>query len=155
LRAVEGNPGHRPIPGSGPSSTDGGDGGGKKLRADTVRPTCPKELSKEAKKEWRRLVPILEELGLLGRTDRGHLAAYCASFARFIEAEGHLDKEGSILKTDAGAQHENPWSWVSKREREMMRQLGNDMCLTAIGRVRANIIMEVPQKQLRERLASS
>src|SRR5688572_18095041 len=53
-------------------------------------PTCPSWLPKEAKAEWRRIVPQLERLGLLTLIDRAALAAYCQSYARWEEAERFL-----------------------------------------------------------------
>ena len=38
-------------------------------------PTCPACLDGEARKEWKRLVAELADLGLLTRLDRGLLAA--------------------------------------------------------------------------------
>jgi phage terminase small subunit len=51
------------------------------------RPSCPPDLSKVARKEWRRIVPILEELQIVARLDRAALSAYCESWARWREAE--------------------------------------------------------------------
>ena len=41
------------------------------------RPSCPAWLSPEAKHEWRRVVPLLEDLSLLAKVDQALLAGYC------------------------------------------------------------------------------
>jgi P27 family predicted phage terminase small subunit len=40
-------------------------------------PDMPASLSKEERKEWRRLAPELEALGLISRIDRGMFASWC------------------------------------------------------------------------------
>src|SRR3954470_22329956 len=68
---------------------------------EAAMPTCPSFLSKEAKKEWRRLSGELYILGLLTRLDRAALAGYCAAYARWAEAEAHLT--GGKLTTVASS----------------------------------------------------
>ena len=53
-------------------------------------PTCPAYLLPTAKKEWKRITPLLEELGLIAKIDMATLATYCASVAWFEWHERHL-----------------------------------------------------------------
>jgi phage terminase small subunit len=69
LKLLAGNPGHRPLNQNEP-------------KPELVAPTCPSHLSREAKREWRRIVPELEKLGLLTRIDRAALAAYATAYGR-------------------------------------------------------------------------
>ena len=50
-------------------------------------PKCPSWLSREAKKEWRRLAPELERLNLLTKNDLAMFASYCAAFGKLAWAE--------------------------------------------------------------------
>lgn len=50
-------------------------------------PTAPKHLSVEARKEWKRITPFLEELGLISGLDRTALALYCQAAGRLSELE--------------------------------------------------------------------
>jgi len=50
-------------------------------------PSAPTHLGKEAKKEWKRITPILEELGLISGLDRSALALYCQTAGRLAELE--------------------------------------------------------------------
>lgn len=50
-------------------------------------PTPPKHLSQEARKEWKRITPFLEELGLISGLDRTALALYCQAAGRLAELE--------------------------------------------------------------------
>src|SRR4030042_1883827 len=81
LRLLEGNPGKRPI---------------RSEEPDPVPsiPSCPPHLSEDAKREWERVVPLLEKLGLLSEIDRGALALYCQAWGRWLEAEEALKKYG-------------------------------------------------------------
>ncbi|GKY89888.1 phage terminase small subunit P27 family [Sinisalibacter aestuarii] len=66
-------------------------------------PRCPSHLSDAARKEWRRLATPLHEAGLVTLADRAALAAYCQAWARWVEAEEHLRKTPSLLKTPSGS----------------------------------------------------
>lgn len=50
-------------------------------------PSAPKHLSVEARKEWKRITPFLEELGLISGLDRTALALYCQAAGRLSELE--------------------------------------------------------------------
>jgi P27 family predicted phage terminase small subunit len=62
-------------------------------------PAAPTWLSTEAKAEWKRVVPELDELGILARVDRAVLAAYCDAWAKFVLASRALDSDG-LLRVD-------------------------------------------------------
>ena len=56
MKELEGNPGKHPLNASEPKP---------KKKA----PACPKWLEPEAKKEWKRLAPSLEAMGVLTQAD--------------------------------------------------------------------------------------
>lgn len=91
LKVLEGNPGKRKINKAEP-------------KPRPVAPKCPSWLNREAKREWRRIAPELERLGLLTIVDGTALAGYCQSYARWREAEEFLEKHGTIfvIKDDEG-----------------------------------------------------
>lgn len=64
-------------------------------------PDAPKHLGKSGAKEWKRITPILEELGLISGLDRAALSLYCQAYGRLDELEtafnAHLKQ-----RTDAG-----------------------------------------------------
>ncbi len=72
LRLLEGNRGHRPIPPV------------VKPRL-TVDAKPPRWMGRDAKAEWRRIVPELEAVGLLTRVDHALLEAYCATYGKWLE----------------------------------------------------------------------
>ena len=87
VKKLEGNPGKRklntkePMPGKG-------------------MPDCPKWLLPEAKEEWNRLCEKLNQMGVLTEIDRAAFAAYCQSYARWKEAQEHINSEGATYETE-------------------------------------------------------
>jgi P27 family predicted phage terminase small subunit len=59
-----------------------------------IPPKPPTWLSREAAAEWRRVVPGLQRLDLLKEEDRAVLAAYCETWAQFVEATRTVTREG-------------------------------------------------------------
>lgn len=53
-------------------------------------PSCPAHLNKEAKKEWRRVVKILEPIGILSGLDMSILAEYCEAYGNWVLAKHEL-----------------------------------------------------------------
>ena len=94
LRIFEGNPSRRPLNAREPKPTLG-------------VPRCPGWLSSEAKAEWKRVVPELERLGMLTKIDRAALAAYCQSWAEYVEAVKCVQGEGTVIEGKRGPQ-KNP-----------------------------------------------
>ena len=60
-----------------------------------IAPKCPAFLSKNAKKEWKRIEPQLEKLGLLTQMDMAALAGYCESWAQWKEAVEFMHEFGT------------------------------------------------------------
>ena len=52
-------------------------------KAKPVLPKCPTWLTKEAKREWKRVAGPLYRAGLLTELDTNTLAMYCETWARF------------------------------------------------------------------------
>ncbi len=60
------------------------------------RVRCPSWLSKAGKKEWRRVVPELFDVGLATGLDQALLAAYCEEYATMIECAAYIQGQGGI-----------------------------------------------------------
>ena len=91
LKLIEGNPGKRPLPENEP-------------KPEPIAPKCPTWLHKDAKKEWKRIAPQLERLGLLTQVDMAALAGYCESWAQYKRAIEFIHKHGEVypIKDDEG-----------------------------------------------------
>lgn len=98
VKRAKGNPGRRPI------------GDDPKLAEDTavaselktVVPEAPVWLKKRALQIWKKLAPRLTQQRLLTPTDAWTFAKYCRNYARWLEANEWLDKNGMHYETDTG-----------------------------------------------------
>lgn len=88
LRVLEGNAGKRPL--------DLAAGVNPRIEI----PTPPKHLGVEAKKEWKRITPLLEDLGLISGLDRAALALYCQAAGRLSELEMAFNGQVARLVAD-------------------------------------------------------
>lgn len=57
-----------------------------------VPPPAPRWLSKEARKEWLRVMPILAQRRILTAADLGGLENYCVSIGRVRETESDMQE---------------------------------------------------------------
>lgn len=84
----------------------GRDSGGRKVERGPAfvrsAPAPPTWLGREAKAEWRRVVPELERLRLLSRVTRASLTAYCQTWETFVLATQLLAKEGLVIEAKQG-----------------------------------------------------
>lgn len=125
LKVLEGNPGKRRLP-NGP-------------KPQPLAPTCPAWLAAEARREWRRLAPELERLGLLTRIDRAALAAYCQAYARWRQAEEVLQCEGLTFTTGKGYVGSRPEIGIANKAMAIIKGFCGEFGLTPSSRGRMNL----------------
>lgn len=85
LRVIQGGRDRRPA--------DLGDG----VHPAVEVPSIPKHLGREARKEWKRVTPHLEALGLISQIDRAALAMYCQAYGRMVELDTAFARKVSAL----------------------------------------------------------
>lgn len=100
VHRFRGNPGHKSVA----DLTDG-------VNPEIKIPGCPAHLLPEAKKEWRRITPELEQLGLISRIDRASLALYCQAWARMVWCELQLKHAMDQAATAATAAQGKGEEW--------------------------------------------
>ena len=68
------------------------------------RPSCPSWIDDDAKRAWRHLIPLLEDMRVLTRIDRNALTRYCQFWSRWKKAEQFIQQHGESypLKDDQG-----------------------------------------------------
>lgn len=121
LKKLEGNPGKRPL-----------------NEMEPVPPTlplrCPKYLLPEAQKEWRRLAPILMNMGLLTAADAVPFAGYCQAYARWREAQDEITRHGSIYKDAEGRIRPNPYIAIANQQMREIKSFAAEFGLTPSNR---------------------
>ncbi|KAB8167051.1 phage terminase small subunit P27 family [Streptomyces sp. 3MP-14] len=108
-----------------------------RVKAPAKAPSAPSWLDREAKAEWRRVVPELDRLGVLATIDRAVLATYCAAWSRFVQLEQLLQDEGLIQRDSRGDARKHP-AWQQWREAAtVVATVGRELMLTPASRLRA------------------
>lgn len=126
LKVLEGNPGKRPLNDQEP-------------QPEKKAPKCPTWLEPEAKKEWRRVSKILENLGILTEIDLTAFAGYCQAYARWKEAEEFLTKHGTIFKTPSGYIQQVPQVSIAQTYLKIMKDFCTEFGLTPSARSRIHV----------------
>jgi P27 family predicted phage terminase small subunit len=124
----EGNPGKRKLPKA-----------HEEIKVAPVAPDCPDWLDTVGKAEWARVVPLLTTLGLLGKIDRTALAAYCQSYARWVEAERVLSKEGTTIDMDSGYSQIRPEVTIAHKYLDKVKSFCAEFGMTPSARARMSI----------------
>ena len=123
LKMLEGNPGKRTLNKNEPKPV-------KKA------PRCPSWLEEEAKKEWKRMGKILEQMGLLTDMDMAAFAGYCQAFARWKEAEEFITQHGTIVRTPNGYLQQVPQVSIAQTNLKIMLKFCEQFGLTPSARSR-------------------
>lgn len=99
-------------------------------------PPCPKELSDEARKEWRRVARLLAESELLSQLDLGALTSYAVAWARWRKAEHELTSEDLVSISGNGTAFPNPLLKIAKDANAQMLKWAVQLGLTPASRQR-------------------
>lgn len=87
MRVLAGNRGKRPLPKDEPVPLSG-------------HPRKPMDVAADerASQEWNRVVPILDEMGLLSETDGNSIAGYCFAWSRVCVLNADLREHGYSVR---------------------------------------------------------
>ncbi len=98
--------------------SEGRDSGGREVKPPPafrrIPPRPPTWLSREAKAEWKRVLPGLSRLDLVKEEDRAALAAYCETWATWVEAIREVRKKGLTVENTAVRKDGTVSTWVTK-----------------------------------------
>jgi len=135
LKILEGNPGkqklnvNEPIP----------------PKAESIKP--PSWLMPDAKKEWKRLAPSLESMGVLTTADLKAFEGYCQAYARWKQAEEKISEIGTTFLTPNGYIQQTPYVSIAMQNMKMMQSFANEFGLTPASRSRINAAMDSKGKK--------
>lgn len=126
LKILAGNPGHQKLNTNEP-------------KPRPIAPKCPSWLDREAKREWRRVAPELEALGLLTLVDMAALAGYCASYALWKKCAEAIAAEGLTFETDRGYVMQRPEVAIGNKALAEVRAWCAQFGLTPSARARMTL----------------
>lgn len=143
LRILRGNPGKRPLKPTEPTPV---------LRL----PSAPKQLSPAAKKEWRRTGRRLLAMGLMSEVDEAAFAAYCQSYARWLEMQAMIQEMGVLAKEPGtGAFVLNPLLRVAREAQEQFTRALTEFGMTPSSRTRMHGQTKEEKSEFEEFLSGS
>lgn len=116
LKLLEGNRGKRPINKDEP-------------KPRPVAPKRPEWLPAEGKREWERVAPELERMGLLTVVDGAALASYCIAWSQVVKAQEKLTRDGLI----------SPYFTVQHRALDAVRKFCVEFGFTPSSRGRMSV----------------
>lgn len=84
--------------------------------------------NKVAREEWKRVIPQLLEINVVGNLDLANIAGYCNAYAGYREATEELNKVSLVYIDKAdGKMKSNPYVNVQAQYAQEMRKFG-DLC---------------------------
>jgi P27 family predicted phage terminase small subunit len=123
IARAEGNPGKRCLNDSEPQP-----------RATT--PRCPDHLDAQAKKEWKRLIPILRRMKVLTEADGMTLANLCQAWSTLVKAQEKLTEVGILYKSPSGYVQQSPLFSMVNQCIDIVTKLSREFGLTPAARSR-------------------
>ena len=89
----------------------------------------------KAKKEWKRVVPELKKMDIVGRLDITNLVAYCNAYSKYCEATKALRGQPLTIEGPTGPK-ENPLINVQLKYQEAFRKAADQCGLTINSRLK-------------------
>lgn len=126
LKVFNGNPGHKPL-------------NKREPQPRQALPRCPAHLDDVAKREWRRIIREVRDIGMMTALDRVGLAVYCVLWSRWVTAEEQLVKTGLVIKTTSGNIIQNPLLGIANRAQAELRRWAVEYGLTPSSRSRLSV----------------
>jgi P27 family predicted phage terminase small subunit len=132
LKILEGNPGRRPL-------------NMREPKPARKAPPMPPWLNDVAKKQWRKMVPILLRMGVLTEADGASLACWCSAYSILMDAHEKLRTAG-ILYVHNGYIQASPLLQIIKTQTDVMNRIGAEFGLSPASRVRIEVDGPAPKK---------
>jgi P27 family predicted phage terminase small subunit len=129
VRVLEGNLGKRPLPVNEPLPFPG-------------EPDMPSHLDREARREWKRLVPILLAMHVLTAADGIALGNLCQAYALLVQAHKAMRQaskgggSGLLMKTPSGYVQQSPLLGIVNTQVDIITRISREFGLTPSSRIR-------------------
>jgi P27 family predicted phage terminase small subunit len=109
------------------------------IRADksamVLVPAPPAWLSKDAKAEWKRVMPLLVQRRILTDADMGSVENYCLAIGQIRELERAIKSQGFVVETERGPRA-NPAVRLQADAMSRSLRLAAELGLTPVSRSR-------------------
>lgn len=101
-----------------------------KPEQDAITP--PEWLSIDGREKWEELMPSLMANGVLTNWDVTEFAAYCETYAKWVDADKHLQIEGTVMSDGK----KNPYFAIYNELLQKMNAMGSDFGLSPSSRAK-------------------
>lgn len=107
--------------------------------ADAVRkvPPVPKDMTDEAKKEWRRVMPVLVERRVLSQADIHAVERFCEATGDIRIARAAIDRDGAYVENRLGELKRHPAFATLREATAESRRWAAELGLSPASRSRA------------------
>jgi len=145
LRLLEGNPAKRALPADEPKPLG-------------CAPDMPRYLDSEARREWKRLVPILLCMRVLTEADGVALGNLCQAISILGRAHKDMRKatkagsSGLLMKTPSGYIQQSPLIGIINGQAEVINRISREFGLTPSSRMRLSALPEQTMDALEAKL---
>ena len=126
IKQLEGNPGKRPL-------------NTREPKPRSSVPRCPEHLDGRAKKEWKRLVPVLLRMRVLTEADWMSLANLCQTWSTLVKAQEKLSEMGILYKAPSGYVMQSPLLAIVNQCVDTITKLSREFGLTPAARTRVAV----------------
>ena len=123
IKRAEGNPGKRPLNRYEPQPR-------------LTPPKCPAHLDEHAKREWKRIIPILRRMKVLAEADWMALANLCQTWSTLVKAQEKLTEMGILYKSPSGYVMQSPLLAIVNQCVDTITKLSREFGLTPAARSR-------------------
>ncbi len=109
--------------------------------AADVSPRPPAWMPKEAKAEWRRVMPVLQQRRTLTDADIGLLENYCVAMGQIRQCQAQLKRSSDMfVQSPRSAPRPHPAFRLMHEAMRHARQLGAELGLSPASRGRMNSV---------------
>lgn len=103
-------------------------------------PSMPSWLNDITKREWRRIIPLLKNFGILRKADKTTLEMYCSAYAEWRDYEAEIAKlESRFIKQPSGRVCPHPLIGLRDRAFDRLRKIAAELGLSPTSRTGLNI----------------
>jgi len=101
---------------------------------------APEHLGPAGRKEWSRVIKMMNSEGFAGELDRQIIYAYCEAFQEFDELVLKVAKTGPMIKTEKGNYIQSPLLSAKNRASERLVKIAKELGFSPMARARMDIM---------------